>query len=241
MPKKSLFIVTGCSSGIGLALCQKLVEDTQNCVLGIARNRPFEAENFLFHALDLAIIDQVKSIIFPNLEDDYCAVHLINNAGMLGEVNTLDKLNLEALEDVISVNYTSAMLLCTKFIQKYQDLPLTKTIINISSGAATGAYASWSNYCASKAALEMFSKCIVLEQKDKELPIYCFSIAPGVVDTNMQKQIRSTSIENFAMLPKFEELHRDNKLYSPVIVAEKLIEVLEHPERFEETVFRIQI
>lgn len=241
MPKKSLFIITGCSSGIGLALSRKLIENKENCVLGIARNCPFEAKNFIFKSLDLAKLDLVKDINFPDFEDGYDAIHLINNAGMLGEVNTLDKIDLVSLEDVISVNYTSAMLLCTKFIQKYQHLPVTKTIINISSGAATGAYASWSNYCASKAALEMLSKCIEIEQKDKASPIHCFSIAPGVVDTDMQNQIRSTSIENFAMLPKFEELYRENKLYSPVIVAEKLIEVLKNPERFVEKVFRIQI
>lgn len=240
MPKKSLFIITGCSSGIGLALSRKLIENKENCVLGIARNCPFEAENFIFQKLDLAKIELVKKINFPDLEG-YDAIHLINNAGMLGEINTLDKIDLENLEDVISVNYTSAMLLSTKFIQKYQDLPITKTIINISSGAATGPYASWSNYCASKAALEMLSKCIEVEQKDMANPILCFSIAPGVVDTNMQTQIRTTSIENFAMLPKFEELHRENKLYSTDIVAGKIIDVLKNPEKYEVKVFRIQI
>lgn len=241
MPRKSLFVITGCSSGIGLALSRKLIENKDYCVLGMARNCPLESENFIFQGIDLAKIDLVKGINFPELKEEYGAIHLINNAGMLGEINTLDKISLEHLEDVISVNYTSAMLLAAKFIQKYQHLPLTKTIINISSGAATGAYASWSNYCASKAALEMLSKCIEVEQKEMKFPIQCFSIAPGVVDTNMQSQIRSTSIENFTMLPKFEELHRENQLYSPDIVAEKLIEVLENPDRFEERIFRIQV
>ena len=136
IPKKSLFIVTGCSSGIGLALSRKLIENKENYVLGLARNCPLEAENFIFQELDLSKIDLVKGIHFPNLEEEYSAIHLINNAGMLGEINTLDKIKLENIEDVISVNYTSAMLLATKFIQKYQHLPLTKTIINISSGAA---------------------------------------------------------------------------------------------------------
>jgi benzil reductase ((S)-benzoin forming) len=241
MPNLNLYIITGCSSGIGLALCKKLVENTQNCVLGIARNCPFEAENFIFKELDLANIEQVKSIDFPDLKQVYTTVHLVNNAGILGEVNTLNKIKLESLEDIISVNYTSAMLLSTKFIQKYQNSPITKTIINISSGAATGAYASWANYCASKAALEMLSKCIEVEQKEMEFPIYCFSIAPGVVDTNMQSQIRNTPIENFKMLPKFQELYDENKLYSSDIVAEKLIEVLNQPEKFEEKIFRIQV
>lgn len=238
---KLLYIITGSSSGIGLALCKKLISNANNCVLGLARNNSIEAENFKFQALDLSDIHAVKSLLFPPLEDDYESVHLVNNAGMLGEINTLDKISQEALEDIIAVNYTAAMLLCTKFIQQYQHIAVKKTILNISSGAATGAYASWANYCASKAALEMLSKCIALEQQEQPFPIHCYSIAPGVVDTNMQVHIRKTPIENFPLLPKFEELYRENKLYSPDIVAEKLIEVMDHPERFEDKIFRIQI
>jgi hypothetical protein len=43
------------------------------------------------------------------------------------------------------------------------------------------------------------------------------------------------------MKPKFEELHEKNQLYSPVKVAEKLIQVLENPSQYSESIFRIQI
>ena len=240
MPNKHLCIVTGSSSGIGLALCKKLVLNSANHVIGLARTNSLEANNFQFHAIDLSDTKAALSFPFPSLAD-YQSVSLINNAGMLGEINTLDKIDLTALETIIQVNYTSAMLLTTRFIQKTQDLDIQKTIINISSGAASGAYASWANYCASKAALEMLSKCIDVEQKQKKFPIRCFSIAPGVVDTKMQEHIRNSSLENFAMKPKFEELHEEKKLYNPDIVADKLIEVLNQPEEFEEKVFRIQL
>lgn len=236
----NLYIVTGCSSGIGYALCRKLLQNSKNRVIGIARNCPFEAERFLFRAIDLSDVDQVKKFEFPNLED-YQSIHLINNAGILGEINTLDKIQISNLEDVINVNYTSAMLLSTLFIQNTQSLDMRKTIINISSGAATSAYASWANYCASKAALEMFTKCVHEEQKSRQFPIQCFSIAPGVVDTNMQAHIRKTDISNFAMLPKFEALHQENKLYKIDIVAEELAKVLENPFAFEEFIFRVQL
>ena len=87
----------------------------------------------------------------------------------------------------------------------------------------------------------MLSKCIELEQTQMELPIRCFSLAPGVVDPKMQDHIRNSSLENFAMKPKFEELYEKNQLYSPVKVAEKLIHVLENPSQYSESIFRIQI
>ena len=64
-----------------------------------------------------------------------------------------------------------------------------------------------------KVFIEMLSKCIELEQTQMEFPIRCFSIAPGVVDTKMQEHIRNSSLENFAMKPKFEELYEKNQLY----------------------------
>lgn len=240
MKNKSLFIITGCSSGIGLALCRELVKNEHNTVLGLARNCPFESVNFHFIKLDLSDISRVKRFELPNM-DNYGRISLINNAGMLGEVNTLDKINIEHIDNVIQVNYTAAMLLATKFIQKAQSLTSLKTIINISSGAATGPYSSWANYCASKAALEMFSRCVELEQKEQLFPIRCYSIAPGVVDTQMQAQIRSTPEENFKLLPKFLELYATNKLYNPDKVALHLIDILYHPENFPESVFRIQL
>ena len=240
MNKKKLYLVTGSSSGIGLALCRNLVKNSSNFVIGLARTNSLHADNFQFHAIDLSDSKAVLAFRFLIL-DEYQSISLINNAGMLGEINTLDKIDVNALETIIQVNYTSAMLLATLFIQKTQHLNIQKTIINISSGAATGAYASWANYCASKAALEMLSKCIELEQKHMEFPIRCFSIAPGVVDTKMQEHIRNSSLGNFAMKPKFEELYEKNELYSPVKVAEKLIQVLENSSQYSESIFRIQI
>lgn len=240
MINKNLYIITGSSSGIGRAMIEELAANSDNFIIGIARNNDFEAKNYQFQALDLSKIDKVKSFQFPDFTS-FSSIHLVNNAGTLGEINTIDKIDLNHIEDCINVNYTAAMIFATKFIQASQSLNITKNIINISSGAATGAYASWANYCASKAAIEMFSRCINIEQEAQKFPIICYSIAPGVVDTNMQAFIRQTDIENFAMKPKFEELYTENKLYTPLSVALELIKVTINPEKYTDRVFRIQI
>jgi benzil reductase ((S)-benzoin forming) len=87
----------------------------------------------------------------------------------------------------------------------------------------------------------MLMKCIVEEQKNKENPISAFAIAPGVVDTNMQLQIRSTDIQDFEFKPKFIDLYEEGKLYKPEDVAERIIEVGQSPYQFNDTVFRIVI
>ncbi len=237
---KSLYIVTGSHSGLGKSIVSQLLQDKNNTVIGISRHNEVEHPQFQFIALDLSNIEKVKTFLFPDCSL-YENVVLINNAGILGEITTLEKVSIDALDAVISVNYTAVMILSTLFIKAYQDAKIQKSIITISSGAATSAYPSWSNYCASKAAIEMLMKCIVEEQKNKENPISAFAIAPGVVDTNMQLQIRSTDIQDFEFKPKFIDLYNEGKLYKPEDVADRIIEVGQNPYQFNDTIFRIVI
>ena len=237
---KSLYIVTGSHSGLGKSIVSQLLQDKNNTVIGISRHNEIEHSQFQFISLDLSNIEKVKTFSYPDYSH-FENIVLVNNAGILGEITTLEKVSIDALDAVISVNYTAVMILSTLFIKAYQDAKIQKTIITISSGAATSAYPSWSNYCASKAAVEMLMKCIVEEQKNKENPISAFAIAPGVVDTNMQLQIRSTDIQDFEFKPKFIDLYEEGKLYKPEDVAERIIEVGQSPYQFNDTVFRIVI
>jgi benzil reductase ((S)-benzoin forming) len=237
---KNLYIVTGSHSGLGKSIVSQLLQDKNNTVIGISRHNEIEHSQFQFISLDLSNIEKVKTFSFPDYSH-FENIVLINNAGILGEITTLEKVSIDALDAVISVNYTAVMILSTLFIKAYQDAKIQKTIITISSGAATSAYPSWANYCASKAAIEMLMKCIVEEQKNKENPISAFAIAPGVVDTNMQLQIRSTDIQDFEFKPKFIDLYEEGKLYKPEDVAERIIEVGQSPYQFNDTVFRIVI
>jgi benzil reductase ((S)-benzoin forming) len=113
----------------------------------------------------------------------------------------------------MQVNFTSAAILCNKFIKAFQNSPIQKLIFNISSGAATSPYESWSNYCSAKAALNMFTEVVHLEQATQKYPIQVFAIAPGVVDTAMQTKIRSTDVSKFPHKEKFIQLKENGNLY----------------------------
>lgn len=238
--KKHLYIITGTSSGIGKSMVEELLIEPKNIVIGISRTQTIFNENYTHFSIDLTKMDELKSFKMPSIEN-FSIVSLINNAGILGEIAPLKTINIETIEQCIQVNYTALMLLCTKFIQAYQTIECQKNIINISSGAASSAYASWANYCSSKSAIEMLTKCINIEQQEESRPILCFAIAPGVVDTNMQKEIRSTQLEKFSMKPKFIELFETGKLFSPKLVAKKIIDVTIHPNKYTEKIFRIEI
>jgi benzil reductase ((S)-benzoin forming) len=93
-------------------------------------------------------------------------------------------------------------------------------VTTISSGASLRAISGWSAYCVAKAGLDMWAKCLALEGAENN--ISAISVAPGIVDTDMQKTIRSSNENDFPDHKTFVELHNDGQLVQPKLVAEKL-------------------
>ncbi|MGF1527467.1 MAG: SDR family NAD(P)-dependent oxidoreductase, partial [Candidatus Competibacterales bacterium] len=102
-------------------------------------------------------------------------------------------------------------------------------LINISSGAAQNAYAGWSAYCASKAAVDRFSEAVALEEADTPLRVH--AVAPGVVDTDMQRRIRGATVEQFPAVAKFHQLKAEGRFNSPDHVARELLAMAFDPRR----------
>ena len=96
------------------------------------------------------------------------------------------------------------------------------TLVNISSGAANRAIPSWAAYCASKAALNMLTETFYLEEKEKGVEIKVYAVAPGVIDTGMQEQIRSASPEQFSAVDNFKQMKKEGVLFTPEEAALKL-------------------
>ena len=101
------------------------------------------------------------------------------------------------------------------------------------SGAGSSAYAGWSVYCASKAALDHHARAVAL---DRTPGLRIASIAPGVIDTDMQAEIRATSDDRFPDRHRFEALKRDGKLRLPDDAARELVDALLAPDFGEEPV-----
>ena len=67
---------------------------------------------------------------------------------------------------------------------------MAKRILNISSGAGRNPYEGWGAYCTTKAGLDHFSRVVAMEQANEQYPVEIVSIAPGIIDTDMQATIR---------------------------------------------------
>ena len=225
----NLIYITGTSKGIGEALAIELLKDPTNKVVGISRSQTIQHNNYIHFNIDLADIEQIKTFRFKTPPGTKKVV-LVNNAGTLGEITHLGNLSADMIHKTINVNLTAAFIFMNDFIKAYQYAAVPKLIINITSGAAHNAYDGWSMYCATKAALDMTTKVANEEQQMHSNPIKILGIAPGIVDTNMQTQIRKVRPENFSRKQKFIDLKEQNELYRPIDVARKLAEIINRPE-----------
>lgn len=214
--------ITGVSQGLGKALAEHFLSKGDS-VIGIGRSHSFKDINFSFIKCDLEDVEAVNKIAFDILDDN---ILLINNAGIVGSIKRVSDQNESDILPVITVNSIAPMLLCQKLL-KATSLKTNLTIINISSGAAKRAIPSWASYCASKAALEIFSETIYLEEMEKGRNIKVYSVSPGVLDTSMQEKIRSAKVEDFSSLDNFRELKATGQLLSPEIVVGKMMNLLQ--------------
>ena len=95
-------------------------------------------------------------------------------------------------------------------------------LVLISSGAAHNVYAGWSAYGAGKAAVDQWARTVGAEQTRRGGRVRVLSVAPGIVATAMQEQIRATPAESFPEVARFVEFHEQHELRDPGEVASEI-------------------
>jgi benzil reductase ((S)-benzoin forming) len=222
---EKIVIITGGSKGIGLGLAKEYHKNGYR-VISIARSKIEKFYGVEQYQCDLSKPETIECVckeIFKHLDKESTNnLTLINNAGVLGTINTLENLEPLDISHTLQVNLIAPSILTSQFIKLSKDWNCKKTVINISSGAAVNPYESWSMYCASKSGIDMMTKVISKEQKDLKNGISIVSIYPGVVDTAMQLEIRNTPKENFKSAQRFIDFHEKGELFTPKQVAEKI-------------------
>ena len=237
----NVYFITGTSKGIGYNLAIQLLDNDNNYVFGISRSNSINHINFSHISIDFSNIDRVRNFEFT-LPENTSKIILINNAGIIGEIKQIGKLNNDSIVDTYNINTISPSILMNKFVSKFQNVDVEKIILNISSGAGRHSISSWATYCATKSALDMFSQVIYDEQKQikKEFAVKIYSIAPGIVDTPMQNKIREATNDDFSIVNQFIDYKEKGLLTSPVEVAEKLISFLNNSNKYKEVIYDIR-
>lgn len=174
-------LITGCSSGLGLALTNYYLEKGFK-VFGISRNKPdIKNENFIHKNFDLSNISKIKEELSAFILDIKEINTVFLNAGMLGKIKILSELSIEELNEVYALNvYANKELLDIFMNIKVENIVL------ISSGASKTGYKGWGSYSLSKAGVNMLVNLYANEMLNTKI----LAIAPGVIKTPMTDYIR---------------------------------------------------
>ncbi|GAB2873788.1 SDR family oxidoreductase [Paraburkholderia jirisanensis] len=221
-------IVTGHTHGLGEALAEQLLA-RGFAVLGIARSRHAtlaQRHADLFEQIELDLADTARVaqwLAGDHLQrfiGDAQQVLLINNAGTVQPVGPLDTQDPATIAQAVSLNVAAPLMLASA-VTTASTQAEDRRIVHISSGAGRNPYPGWSVYCATKAALDHHARSVAL---DANRALRICSIAPGVVDTNMQAEVRASALEKFPQRERFVELKQSGKLTLPHDAAAKMLD-----------------
>ena len=242
-----LTILTGHSRGLGLAMAQQLLE-AGHTVLGISRQRatglteaaPAASGELIEWQADLAdgapVAQQLKAWLQARADMPWQAVSLINNAGMIATIAPLSKSDPADLARALRVGLETPMQLCAAFLLATADWRAARKIMNISSGLGRRAMASQSAYCAAKAGMDHFTRCMALDEAHQPQGARVCSVSPGVIATDMQLQLRSAPAQDFPDRAGFVGLHAQGQLSSPEAAARRLLACLARADYGQEPV-----
>ncbi|MBE6969316.1 MAG: SDR family oxidoreductase [Ruminococcaceae bacterium] len=190
-------IVTGGGKGLGAAIAKKFVEEQAEGVaileydLALAEKTAREmGGNVLAIKCDVADEEQVKAAVEQVLAAFGRIDILVNNAGIIRDA-MFHKMTGDQWHQVINVNLNGTYHCCKYVIPHMREQNYGK-IVNLSSVSANGNVGQ-TNYAASKAAVEGFTKSLAKESGRKGITVN--AIAPAGIDTDMQRSIPEANMQ----------------------------------------------
>jgi len=236
-------IITGASRGLGLAIAKQLlaqgyrlltIQRTPNAGLPkLASHAPEMLEQWSVDLTSpLEVAEQLQQWVAGLPRSSISSLNLINNAAMLVEPGPLASADLTTISHAMRAGLEAPVLLSAAFLGASNDLAseVPRKILNISSGLGRTAMAGSAVYCATKAGMDHLSRSLALEAAQRPNGARIISLAPGVIDTDMQVQLRGADPSVFPDQQRFAGLKSGGLLDTPESAAAKVIAYLERSD-----------
>lgn len=218
-------VLTGSTGGLGRDLAEELLNEKESELICMYRNKSkFED---VFHGKEKRIQGYLIKA-----EDDFSALEelmnsknmesviLILNAFSIVPIKRIGDFNAREIEGFVYGNVTRNLLLLNSIVGVCKRKSIGLRIVNLDSGAADFPLTGWSNYCAGKAYMNSILSVILAENPEFQV----VSFDPGVMNTDMQSEIRSVKSDVFDKVETFIEYKKENKLHEPSYVAKQIRE-----------------
>lgn len=157
-------------------------------------------------------------------------VSLVNNAGVLTTIGALEACSDDELSAALRVGLEAPLLLTAAFLRATAGWPGERRVLNISSGLGRRAMAGQATYCAAKAGMDHLSRAVALDQALLANGAKIVSLAPGVIDTDMQVQLRSADGAGFPEQAAFVRLKEAGQLTSSHDAAARVVAFLDRAD-----------
>jgi NAD(P)-dependent dehydrogenase (short-subunit alcohol dehydrogenase family) len=223
----SLVIVSGASSGIGLALARAVPwPDTR--VIDVSRRGAPGLEHVAADLADPGGWETVRNLFereVAGFTGERTA--FVHSAGTLDPIGFAGEVDAAAYARNVLLNSAAPQVLGAAFLAAARRTQAAAHLLMISSGAAHNVYPGWSSYGAGKAAVDQWVRTAGAEESRRPGGCRVLSVAPGIVETAMQEQIRQTRERDFPDVARFVEMHERAELRAPEDVARDIWALLE--------------
>ena len=243
MATDTLVILTGASRGLGQAMAAQYLGDGA-FVLGLSRKQSTGLEASGAGGLEQWPVDLADPLPVAGRLVAWLAdfarraggqlprrVRLIHNAAMLSEPGDVAEGDPANLAQSLRIGLEAPVALTAAVLRATANWSASdRRVLFVSSGLGRRPMAGSAAYCAQKAGLDHFARALALEEAARPRGARVASVAPGIIDTDMQRQLRGADPGRFKEQRTFAGFHSSGALDSPATAAAKVIALLERDD-----------
>ena len=197
-------------------------------VISISRRRLAGYEHHGADLSDSAAWSGVADLFARELKDfGGDRVVFIHSAGTLQPIGFAGEVSADDYARQVLLDSASPQVLGDAFLRATREIDAECHVVMITSGAAFTVFEGWSAYCAGKAAMDQWVRTVGAEQSRQGGRCRLLAVAPGIVETPMQEEIRAASSGNFPSVEMFVELHEKGQSREPQEAAREIWSLLE--------------
>jgi benzil reductase ((S)-benzoin forming) len=236
---KHLYIITGASRGMGLGIAEQLLapnhillcvsRKTNAALAANAASKGVSLEQWPQDLSDGAFAsDRLHDWLRAQNATQFASATLINNAALLPKIAPLREVSYLDIAAALRVGLESVMQLTAAFLHGTNDWQAARKVLNISSGNGRRAMPSQATYSAVKAGMDHFSRVVALEEAANPTGngAKIVSLAPGIIDTDMQTQLRDADPAAFPDQSVFINFKTNGDLLTPEAAAKRVLAYL---------------
>jgi len=232
-----LTVITGASRGLGLAMCRQRLAHGHT-VVALSRRPPAtavpEGGALISWEVDLAeplaVAQRLEAWLGEGGAMRWASASLINNAGVISRLAPLGGVAGDDLANAVRVGLEAPLLLTSAFLRATAEWTQPRRVLLVSSGLGRRAMAGSASYCAVKAGLDHLARALALEEAACSNGARVVSLAPGVIDTDMQTQLRASDPALFPERERFVGLKAGGLLDTPEQAASKVLAYLDRAD-----------